>query len=294
MINATDKINMDLHMHSSVSDGSDNPAEVVEKATAKGVTLLSLTDHDSVSGVSAAQNRALEIGTGFLPGIEMDAEFPEKLHILGIGIDVENKALHSVLCDVRERRTRRNELILRKLENMNMPVRERMYSDSDVITRVHIANAMVRAGYVSSKKEAFIRFIGDGKPAYAKVEKISPEHIIRTMIDAGGVPVLAHPCQMKCNIGKLCEDLIPFGLMGIEVYYPSATKGQIMEHISIAERLGLLVTCGSDAHGSNRPQSPPGCAWENVSTLLKSYEFFFDLAEKTRYSFLQDRGLDIL
>lgn len=265
---------LDLHLHSCMSDGSCRPAEVVRLAKEAGVVMLALTDHDTLDGLAEAQEAAEESGLTFLPGVEIDTEFPETLHLLGLDFDPENAKLRETLQAVGDRRKERNEIMLQKLAALGCDVRPWLEVQEGTMTRLHIARALCTGGYAKDIKDAFRRYLAPGMPGYAAVRRLSPAEAIRLVLDAGGVPVVAHPCQLKCNVRRLIAELTEVGLMGVEAYYSSATQGQIAEHVSIARQNGLLVTCGSDFHGANRPGVVPGCAFRETETLETTRAFF--------------------
>lgn len=265
---------LDLHLHSCMSDGSCRPAEVVRLAKEAGVVMLALTDHDTLDGLAEAQEAAEESGLTFLPGVEIDTEFPETLHLLGLDFDPENAKLRETLQAVGDRRKERNEIMLQKLAALGCDVRPWLEAQEGTMTRLHIARALCTGGYAKDIKDAFRRYLAPGMPGYAAVRRLSPAEAIRLVLDAGGVPVVAHPCQLKCNVRRLIAELTEVGLMGVEAYYSSATQGQIAEHVSIARQNGLLVTCGSDFHGANRPGVVPGCAFRETETLETTRAFF--------------------
>ncbi|MDO4493789.1 MAG: NUDIX domain-containing protein [Clostridia bacterium] len=271
----------DLHIHSNASDGTASPAEVVSLARERGVELMVLSDHDCTDGVAEAERAARQNGIAFLPAVEMDNRFAGQLHILGLGIDPEEPGIKRMLATCRERRNVRNEAMIEKLKTLGCDIRPYMPEGIGTVTRSHLAIALRDGGYVKDLKEAFARYIGDKGPGYVPAVRFEPEEVIAGIRGAGGVPVLAHPCLMsKADMPKLIDRLTEAGLGGIEAYYPQSSHGQTVTFRSFAEQRGLLVTCGSDYHGLNRPGVEPGCSWKPDACLQRTYEFFSDMAAK--------------
>lgn len=265
---------LDLHTHSCASDGTDRPADVVRAAKAAGVELLALTDHDTVRGLMEAQQEAQRQGITLIPAVEMDTEFPEELHILGLDIDPDNAALRAALARTDTRRKDRNERIMDKLLVLGHDVRPYMPTEMGTYTRMHVALALQKAGVVNTPHEAFERFLKKGMPAYAAAERYTPQEVIELIRGANGIAVIAHPCKLKCSAQELIANLVDHGLQGVEAYYGSATPGQIKEQVSLAKQYRLRISSGSDYHGAHRPKAQLGCAWQPVACLEETAEFF--------------------
>ena len=257
----------DLHLHSNCSDGSDAPSVVVARAVEQGVTLLALTDHDGVSGVEQACLAGARLGVRVLPAIEMDTEWPHEMHILGLDIDIYEPCLVAALETAQRRRSIRNEGIVDQLKKADIDIAPFLSGGTDVATRLNIAIALVKSGYASSTKDAFLRFLRKGCPGYFSVERFSPEEVISLIRGAGGFPIWAHPMHGHPDIHKLTPQLKSLGLMGVEAYHPSMSEGEGEILVSIARQLGLIVTCGSDFHGENRPGVLPGQTWRSNEAL---------------------------
>ncbi len=269
-------LRMDLHCHSSFSDGTATPNEIVRMAAKANIEILSLTDHDTLSGVPDALSAGAQQGILVLPGIEMDNESPFELHILGLDIDIMNEPLQEALSESRRRRQRRNAKILDKLRDIGCDVRERVaqVTGGGTETRMHIAVALRDGGYAATVTDAFRQFLNVGAPAHFEEQRYTPKEVIALLRGAGGIPVLAHPCHIHQNPHRLVAELVELGLMGLEAYYPASTLGQTATFVSLAAQYGLLVTCGSDYHGKNREGTPLGCAWRDVPCLSHTAEFF--------------------
>lgn len=251
----------DLHLHSNCSDGSDTPEEVVRAATARGLTLIALTDHDNVGGVPAAMNAAENSGIRLLPSIEMDAEWPHEMHILGLDIDLDEPRMKDALAVAFRRRGARNREIVERLIRIGCDVRPYLEGDIAAATRLNIALALVKGKFAADTREAFAKYLRKGCPGFYTVERYTPEEIIQLILGAGGVPVWAHPMNGRAEPHRIAPMLKELGLMGLEGYHPSLSEGDSVVLTSIARQLGLIVTCGSDYHGAHRPEVVPGQTW---------------------------------
>jgi predicted metal-dependent phosphoesterase TrpH len=251
---------LDLHTHSTASDGSLSPAELVRLAERTGLAGLALTDHDTVAGLpealAAAQGSELEL----VPGVELSAASAEgALHIVGLFVDHRDPGLAGGLAWARRMRDERNPEIARRLAALGKPVdleRVAELAGGDVIGRPHFAAAMVERGYVSSADEAFARYLSSAGAAYVPKRKLEPAECIRLIRGAGGVPVLAHPDQTGLGKGaleQLVERLTAAGLAGIEAYCPSYDSSRTRAYRDLALKYDLVVSGGSDFHGAAKP-----------------------------------------
>lgn len=247
---------VDLHTHSTASDGTLEPAELVKKAADCGIKALALTDHDTLSGLNEAAAQALKLELKFIPGIEISADFgPGTMHILGYYVNADDPVLTGKLLWLREGRDSRNIVILKKLEELGYPLEMREleeYAKGESVGRPHIARAMVARGYVVNEEEAFNRFLARGGPAYANKERMNPERAIELVIGAGGLPVLAHPQTLNLDsreLSSLLTELKKAGLAGVETYYYSHSEEEMFLYKYLADECALLVTGGTDYHG---------------------------------------------
>jgi predicted metal-dependent phosphoesterase TrpH len=264
---------IDLHIHTTASDGSHTPNEVIEMARQQHLKAFSITDHDTTSGVKEIQTASLPKNLKFVPGIEISAAAPKSfklnssLHLLGYGINSSDSGLNEFLVLQHQSRENRIPRIIDRLSqlgiHLNMAEIKRQAGKS-VLGRPHIAKALVANGYADSVDDAFDRFLGKRKPAYVDKFRISCRKAIKVIDSAGGIAVLAHPFLIDQNYKKienLMDILIPFGLAGIECIYPEHPKTAISFYQSLAKRKGLLITGGTDFHGSNiRPGIQLGSA----------------------------------
>lgn len=244
---------VDLHIHSTASDGRLSPAEVVRKSAEGGLIVIALTDHDTVDGIAPA----LEAAKAFprlkvIPGVEISTDtLKGEVHVLGYFIDYTHPELQAALRRMRNSRLERAQRIIAKLRDLGLPIqweRVQEIAGSGSVGRPHIAQAMLEKGYITSIKEAFTKYISWGGPAYAEREKMSPGEIVALILRANGLPVLAHPLTTDDPEAMVIE-LKRHGLAGIEAYYDGCTAAEINKLISLADRYGLITTGGSDYHG---------------------------------------------
>lgn len=251
---------IDLHVHSTASDGSYTPTEVVYAANDAGLTAIALTDHDTVSGVSEALNAADSLDLEVVPGVELSCVYKGKeIHILGLYIDHTSEKFNEFLTTSAQKRMQRNLTMLEafQTDGFDITMEDLMLGNpKTVITRAHFARALVNKGYVSSPDQAFKKYLDPDRPYYRKREVITPEESIRAIRDAGGFPVLAHPCQYKLG-WKGTEDLVIYlkslGLLGLECFHSSNNQHESGKLRGIALRHDLALTGGSDFHGAAKP-----------------------------------------
>ena len=223
----------------------------MQEAVRRGLSIIAITDHDTTAGIAAALKHASENLT-IIPGIELSSVSPqgEEVHILGLWIDPRYEPLQEQLVVLREARHHRIDKILKRLGDLGIFLTHDdilKHAQKDVLSRSHIASALMDKGVVKSKEEAFTTLIGQGAPAYVQRHKLIPEEAVQLLNQSGGVPVLAHPGLLK-DLGIL-PSLIDAGLVGLEVVHPSHTPEQEQYFLKLAEDLGLLPSGGSDCHG---------------------------------------------
>jgi len=253
---------IDLHCHTNASDGLLSPAEVVAYAAQLGMETIAITDHDTVDGVAEALAAAPRWGLEVIPGVEINTDVPQgEVHILGYFFNDgwQDAELNALLRRLQEGRVVRARKMAEKLAALGMDVsfqKIRELAGQGAIGRMHVARALVEAGYVDSPQEAFDLYIGRHGPAYAERFKLSPGEACRAIAKAGGLPVLAHPLgdvtDGVARVGDLEERLVALckeGLMGLEVYYPHHTGPVIDQLLALARRFRLVPTGGSDYHG---------------------------------------------
>jgi 3',5'-nucleoside bisphosphate phosphatase len=277
----------DLHMHSTASDGTKPPDELPALVQAAGVEAFALTDHDTTDGLDACGRAAAALGLDFLPGIEISADPTDvlpapraglddgpdlappryrkgTLHLLGYGISPACAPLQQTLQELRQARAHRNPQIVHNLKDLGVSIdmdevtaMARRLGDGRVVGRPHIAQVLVSKGYAKSVQDAFNRYIGEGRPAYARKDFLPPAGAIGAIHAAGGLAVLAHPVQLACAgdadlleyfIKRLCE----LGLDGLEVYHSDHTPAAAAHFAQLAQRYHLVPTGGSDFHGGHK------------------------------------------
>ena len=244
----------DLHMHTTYSDGSHSPYELIKKAKSAGLDVISITDHDSVSGLDEAIAISKEFEIEIVPGMELSATLNgSEFHILGYFMDYHDKVLVEYLAGFRQERLRRAERIVNKLNKMNIPLRMESVLASatgDSVGRPHIANALVNEGHAQSYHQAFNKYIGDGRPAFERKAEFSPEQTVRLISQSGGLSFLAHPGHSLSD--ELLFRLIKAGLDGIEVVHPSHSPEHVRYYRGIVNEYCLLESGGSDFHGGQK------------------------------------------
>ncbi len=249
---------VDLHLHTTASDGTLSPAETVEAAIRAGLTGIGITDHDTVAGVAEAKASAAG-RIRVVPGVEINTEAQvdeewREVHVLGYLVDVASPALQDELQRLRVARLERARRIVDKLATLNLAVsfaRVREIAGGGPLGRPHIAQAMVEAGLAGSVLQAFQLYLGLGKPAYVERYKLSPEDAVRLIHAAGGVAVLAHPGLIGDD--AIIAPLVAVGLDGLEARYPEHGRREAKRYAALARRHELVVTGGSDAHGPGFP-----------------------------------------
>lgn len=246
---------VDLHTHTTASDGQYSPAEVVKKAKAAGIECLAITDHDTVDGIGEAEKMGKALGVTIIRGVELGAKEDRHLHILGLGLQDEPSSLTELCRKLLRGRDERKYRIIGFLEEkgVHIPLEEvEALAGDAAIGRPHFAQIMVKHGYVSSNREAFDKYLDTDD--YQKIERFKPtaNECIQAISSAGGKSVLAHPYQLGYSDEKLDEvvaRLRDMGLDGLECYYPKHTREQVCQYLALAKGYGLHITAGSDFHG---------------------------------------------
>jgi predicted metal-dependent phosphoesterase TrpH len=261
---------VDLHSHSTASDGTLAPAEVVRRAKEAGVVGLALTDHDTIAGLAEAADEAARQGITFVPGIEISAVSPVEagtLHILGYCIDPQNTVLTEMARQLIEARDNRNPQIIAALQKLgiNITMDEALaQAQGGVLGRPHIAALLVKKGVVKTIKQAFDEYLGQGGRAYYDKERLAPGDAIARIRQAGGLAVLAHPVQLRtgndAQLQQVLKDLVDLGMAGIEVIHSDHGAAEVEKYTGLADRYNLLKTGGSDFHGSNKKDINLGIA----------------------------------
>lgn len=251
---------IDLHTHSLCSDGAQTPTDVVRTAKEAGLSAIALSDHDNIDGVQEAMDAGKVLGVEVIPAVELSAQSDTELHILGYFIDIHNKRLQDTMKYALQVRDERQEETCRKLNEQGFSItmdelREEAHGNP-VLCRAHFAQIMVRKGYAESVKDAFNRYLSVGCYAYSNRQALTGPEAVSVIREAGGIAVAAHLHLIKMPDEQLREylkSLIPYGLDGIEGYYTDYTPDMETRYRAMAKELGLVISGGTDYHGTNKP-----------------------------------------
>lgn len=262
---------IDLHMHTTHSDGTYPPRELVRYAKAKNLACISVTDHDTMSSFEEARDEAKKLAVELMPGIEMSAQFePGTLHILGFFLDRNHPKLKRTLGEIQKARRERNPQIIKKLNRLGIPMTleevERASGGGEV-GRPHFARVLMEKGIVPSMEEAFRKYLAKGKPGYAAKRRLSSREAIQRIREAGGIAAVAHPKQMRLEEEELTKEfarLVEEGLGGIEAYNSCQNREESELYKRLAKRFNLLITGGSDFHGANKPEVDLGYLGDGI------------------------------
>ena len=278
-------VRIDLHIHSTASDGTLSPPEILSLAKSLNLGAIAITDHDTIEGSKAALRIGIPPSLKFLTGVEISASPPQSfagsgsIHILGYSIRLDDPTLNQTLGVLQESRETRNPRIIKRLKNLGIDL-----SLDDVLNesgdgqlgRPHIAKVMLKKYYVKSIAEAFDKYLAKGKPAYVDKYRVECARAIEIILGAGGIPVLAHPVLLNYPTDKVLEDFVrslkSMGLKGIEVYYPDHSPAQTAYYTELAKRFDLLMTGGTDFHGSLKPDLKMGTGRGNLFIPYELYE----------------------
>jgi predicted metal-dependent phosphoesterase TrpH len=247
---------VDFHTHSTLSDGVLSPAELVRKAAREGVSVLALTDHDTVEGLPEAQEESRALGVIFVPGIELNIKWNTgEFHLLGLGLQKISDQLLAIIHTLQQERKRRNREIVKKLSEAGFKVTMEELEQTvttGLVGRPHIAEYLVSKNIVRTAQDAFDKYLGKDRPMYDEIEGAALEDAIEAITASGGVPVVAHPLSLYVAWGRL-EELFAYffdkGVAGIEAWHPAARPVDCERLETLARKTGLIVTAGSDFHG---------------------------------------------
>lgn len=251
---------LDLHTHSSASDGTLSPSQLIHLASKIELQAVAICDHDTISGIDEAITAAKETSIQFVPGVELSTMHKSlPFHLVGLYIDHKHDGLLQGLKHVQKIRTERNPLILQKLRELGIDIPLQQLQDfaqSDSIGRPHIAQLLIQKGVVSTATQAFSKYIGDGKPAFVSKPLLGAAKAISLIRNAGGVAIVAHPHQIKRKgeaLVRYIGELTELGLQGIEVFCSGYKSSMTAEYSRIARQYNLVRSGGSDFHGTNKP-----------------------------------------
>lgn len=275
---------IDLHVHSTASDGTFTPTELVKEALKKKLTAFALTDHDTVIGIMEAKDAAEGKNITIIPGVELSTDYNgQEIHILGLFIEEQNKEFLSRLEQFNEDRGNRNKKMITLLQENGVSISLEALQNSfpnAVLTRAHFARYLLVNDYVSSIQNAFEVYLGEECPCYVPRNKVTPQDAITVIRKANGIPVLAHPLLYHMEESTLKDFLLTCkkeGLVGIEAIYSLHSKEEELMLIHLANEIGLLITGGSDFHGLNKPSIELGSGKGNLEIpdrLLSQFHSF--------------------
>lgn len=273
------ELNVDLHSHTTRSDGRNEPPELARLARAAGIDVLAVTDHDTLDGIAPAAEEGRRIGLRVIAGVEMSSQFEGRdVHVLGIGIDPSHRALNDQLESMRRERRERVKKICEALSRQGVPL-----EPGDVLAeaggksvgRKHVARAMVKKGFVPNDETAFEKYLGEGAPAHVRSTEIPPSAAASFIRGAGGLPVLAHPHFFDDDalVGRILDSTL---FAGIEAYHRYEKPGRHVAFLAIARERNLIATGGSDYHGDDHPHNAglgehltPADEWDRIQRRLQ-------------------------
>ncbi|TYQ17684.1 UNVERIFIED_CONTAM: hypothetical protein Cloal_0042 [Acetivibrio alkalicellulosi] len=271
---------IDLHTHSTASDGTMTPAEVVRHGKEIGLCAMALTDHDTIDGIEEALQEAKRIKFDVIAGVEISVDYSKQyeMHLLGYFFDGKHINISGLLSKLTDSRNERNPIMIKKLNELGFDItleEVKEEAKGKVIARPHIASVMLKKGYINSIREAFDKYISSGKPAYVKKEKLKPQEAIKEILKSGGIPVLAHPIYLGLDFHKL-DDLLynlkKAGIIGIEAYYSDNSKDDTGNLLRLCIKHGLIPTGGSDFHGDFKPDIKLGIGKGDLHVPYESLE----------------------
>lgn len=249
---------IDLHVHTTASDGKYSPREVIKKAKEEGIDVIAITDHDNINGIKEAVLAGKEYEIKVIPGVEMSATFKNEMHILGYYINYKDKEFLNFTNELIKKRKERNLKYIEYFNSIGIPMTIediRNLSDTDVLGKPHFAMYLVNNGYVKDTQEAFDKYFNSDELKKIRKEKFSPKEMIEKIISAGGIPVLAHPKLLYLaddELDNVVKELKEYGLKGIEVYHSEHDEDDVEKYKKLANKYKLIMTCGSDYHGEDR------------------------------------------
>ena len=276
---------IDLHCHSTISDGALSPTEVVRLAKQNGCTMLALTDHDHTGGLAEARAEAVQCGIRLINGVEISVTWRGRsVHIVGLDFDEHNTALQTLLAQVRQGRVARLAAMAEKLAKKGISGAYEgalaLAANPEMVSRTHLAEFLIQNGHVRNKQQAFTKYLGDGKPAAVAHEWATLAEAVAAITGAGGLAIIAHPMRYGFSATakrNLFEAFKALGGDGIEVHSGNSEKNDRLNYALLAERFGLMASCGSDFHRPGDysggtlgtcPELPPNCkpVWANFQT----------------------------
>ena len=247
---------IDLHVHTTASDGQYTPAQIMQKAADLGINTIAITDHDTVAGLEEGRAEAEKLGINFVPGIEMNINGSRgEFHLLGLGLERISTSLQTAIDNLQKNRVIRNEEMIAKMRADGVDITiEELYSHfpDTVIGRPHIAAILVEKGLVRKRQQAFDKYLAKGRPWYCERVGTNLDEAIVAIRESGGIPVIAHPMSLYLSWGKLpaaLQDIYERGVMGLEAFHPGARMTDCLRLEECARKIGYFITAASDFHG---------------------------------------------
>jgi predicted metal-dependent phosphoesterase TrpH len=272
-------LTIDLHLHSTASDGADTPSELMLLASDAGISTVALTDHDTFAGIDEAASAAGTLGLRFIPGVELSVDHDShKMHMLVYFVDETSSELAGRLDELRKGRTARNHVIIEKLNSLGYTITledVRRHAKGPSVGRPHIADALIEKGYIDTRDEAFVDLLRDGGAAYVERTRMTAVDAIQIARSAGGVPVVAHPATIvatRDEYSHLFQGLTDVGLGGIEAYHSMHTTDLRNHLATLAGELGIAATGGSDYHGETKRQYRIGSGTGDLRVPISAIE----------------------
>ncbi|MBQ7165656.1 MAG: PHP domain-containing protein [Treponema sp.] len=279
---------IDLHSHSTASDGCYSPSELVRKAKQAGLSALALTDHDNCSGLMEAQEEAGRQSLAFVPGVELNVAWPTgEFHLLGLALKTISPSLRDVIAFLEEGRMRRNELMAEKLRESGVDITVdelRAAFDTKELGRPHFAAMLVQKGYVKTRQLAFDKYFAKGRPCFVDKAGAELSVAVAAIKDSGGIPVQAHPLSMFISWGKIPEkidEVKAAGVMGLEAWHPGARVSEAERLEELAHGLGMIATGGSDFHGE-KVRADRKLGFSSGGLKIKDFFFYEELLPLVR------------
>lgn len=263
---------IDLHAHTSASDGTYSPNELVTLAKSEGIEAIAITDHDTIEGVPEALEAGEKVGLEVIPGVEISLDHqPGSMHVLGLFLDIKNKKLIEYLTVLQASRSSRNPKIIEKLNELGLAISMedvQEISGGGQVGRPHIAAALLKDGYVSSNQQAFDKYLKKGAIAYFERSRLTREETVDMIHGAGGLVILAHPNTLGVNgssFSYLMSELKEVGFDGLEVFYNSHSQTDEDRLMKIVDKNGFIISGGTDFHGQNKPSIKLGVGYGNMA-----------------------------
>ena len=247
---------IDLHVHTTASDGQYTPSQIIQKAAEKNIKVIAITDHDTTAGLEEAKAEGKKLGVTVVPGIELNISFPTgEFHLLGLGLKENSKSLNHIVENVIKNRNDRNSQIIAKMNEDGVPITiEEIAADfpNTVIGRPHFAAELVKHGIVKTRQQAFDQYLARGRKWYVPRICTNLDEAIVAIKESGGVPVVAHPMSLYLSWGRMPDfltDCYEKGVVGIEAFHPGARVTECLRLEELGRKIGFVITAGSDFHG---------------------------------------------